>query len=445
MRRAIVFVFLGSCAFPEKTWDPSRPPEPLKVEKKLPDGRCPIDLGTVLRLAGANNLEVAFVREKVAEAYAREKLAWERFVPVIGPEFTFRRHEGLTQGTDGAFVEVDKQSAFSAGRLRFRWEVGESIFAILASARRSDASLENLRGTENSIALAAGLAYYDLLREQVRARVLEDSVKASRKLEAELKVAVEAKRGFEGDRLRASVQATGAQISVERAREAAKIAGIRLATLLRLPPEIELAAVEEEPQPLRLIPPGPLPEHVGRALESRPELRAALAELTAARQDRLGATWGPLVPDIGVDLSWGGLGAVFGEAVSSRDYVVTLGWRIGPGGLFDLGRRDLEDSRVRQAEIRFEQVRHRVIEETRSAWEQLQARERMLALVRQEVRDAEEALRLNLERQAANIGLPLEVLQAEEALTRARVDFATVVIEYNQAQLRLMAAMGRKP
>ena len=62
----------------------------------------------------------------------------------------------------------------------------------------------------------------------------------------------------------------------------------------------------------------------------------------------------------------------------------------------------------------------------------------------QAVNDAEEALRLNQERQARNIGLPLEVLEAEEALTRARLDFYRAIVEVNQAQVRAYAATGRR-
>ncbi len=100
---------------------------------------------------------------------------------------------------------------------------------------------------------------------------------------------------------------------------------------------------------------------------------------------------------------------------------------------------------MRQAEIRLEIVKQRIVDEVRSAWAQAQARARMLELARKELEDATRALQLNQERQAANVGIPLEVLQAEEALTRARLDYYTVVVEYNQAQLRVHLAMGRKP
>ena len=48
-----------------------RPSWDLTEKAPLREGRVPIDLPNVLRLAGANNLEIAYVREKVQEAYAR--------------------------------------------------------------------------------------------------------------------------------------------------------------------------------------------------------------------------------------------------------------------------------------------------------------------------------------------------------------------------------------
>jgi outer membrane protein TolC len=65
-------------------------------------------------------------------------------------------------------------------------------------------------------------------------------------------------------------------------------------------------------------------------------------------------------------------------------------------------------------------------------------------LADQALRDAVEALDLTRERQSRQIGLPLEVLRAEEALTRARLDHYTAMIDYSQGQLRAFAAVGRR-
>jgi outer membrane protein TolC len=439
---------LAGCLPASRPWELPWPREAVvRIEsvKSLPDGRYPVDLPTVLRLAGVNSLDVAYVREKLYEAHARHVLAVERLIPAVGPELTFRRHEGLTQGTDGTIVDVDKQQTFVGGRLKMTWQVGEALYASLAASRRYDATEQSLRSVENAVALAAGLAYFDLLREQVRARVLSESVRISRRLEEQFGVAVEAGRGFRGDVLRARVQASGGRIGLERAEEARRAASVRLGSLLRLAPGIELVAAEEEPQPLELVSAASESEVIERAMDGRPELREAMIERLATEDERSAATWAPLVPDVQADLGVGGLGHTASELGNTQDYAVTLGWRIGPGGIFDVGRRRWVDARARQAEIQVERVRQRIVDEVRLAWGLVQSRSRLMKIAGSAVKDAEEALKLNQERQAAAIGIPLEVLQSEEALTRARVEYYTSVVEYAQAQLRLSAAIGRRP
>lgn len=75
---------------------------------------------------------------------------------------------------------------------------------------------------------------------------------------------------------------------------------------------------------------------------------------------------------------------------------------------------------------------------------QVRAKSEQVKLAAQAVQDAVEALDLTRERQSRQIGLPLEVLRAEEALTRARLDHDTAMIDYSQGQLRVFTHLGRR-
>ncbi len=450
MRHALPLLLLSGCVghppeeFPWARDAVAHAPEPGRPP--APRGPLPIDLPTVLRLAGASNLDVAYVREKIHEAYARAEMAEERFWPTLGPELGFRRHDGLTQATDGAFVDVDKQQAFAGARARLRWDVGEAVFAALGAARRFEGANRAAESAERAVQLEAALAYYDLVREHLRSRVAGESAGVSAKLADELAVSVEAGRGFRGDVLRARVQLASSRLHQLRAREAIGLASIRLSALLRLPPGTELAPAEPEPAPLELVSPQADEAALLReAWSARPEVREAEHELAARRLERSAASWAPLLPALEAEAAPGRLGEVPSDFESTEDYAVTLGWRIGPGGLFDLGRRRLADSLARQAEIHLERVRQKVGEQALAALARLRAKDEQRKLAAEAVRDAAESLRLNQERQAANIGLPLEVLQAEEALTRARLDLFTAVVDYNQEQIRAHLLLGRPP
>jgi outer membrane protein TolC len=224
-----------------------------------------------------------------------------------------------------------------------------------------------------------------------------------------------------------------------------KLASIRRGSLLRLAPGIELYPTEEAPVLLELVPPtSKESDLLAEALETRPEIRQAREELAAGRYEETGATWGPLIPSLQADTGLGVLGPVPSDLYSTRDYAVTLGWRIGPGGLFDSGRQNLSEARARQAAINLERVRQKVADEVLSSLAQLRAKEEQRKLAQQAVRDAEEALALNQQRQSQNIGIPLKVLQAEEALTRAKLELDGAMIECNQSQLRAFSAAGRR-
>lgn len=459
MRYGLValFVLVGGCAS-RHSWDTPWPvapqPYPSPSEARAADRgpspvrevRFPVDLPTVLRLAGANSLDIAFVREKVHEAYARSQLAEELFWPMfLVPAARFLRHEGRTQATDGSFLNVDKQQLFAGGGGSLRWEVGDAIYQTLSASQRYEGAQSALEATEQVVLFEAASAYYDLVREHLKAKVSEQSAEISEKLSSQLEIAVQAGRGFKGDALRARVQYAGSKLSALRSREAIKLASIRLGSLLRLAPGIELYPSEDVPALLQLIPPDAKdPDLLAEALEQRPEVRQAKAEWTASQYDGTGATWGPLIPAVQADAGLGALGPVPSNLSSTRDYALTLGWRIGPGGLFDSGRQNLAEARARQAQINVERIRQRVADEVLSSLAQVRAKEDQRKLAEQAVRDAEEALRLNQDRQAQNIGIPLEVIQAEEALTRARLDLYGAITDYNQSQLKAFTSTGRK-
>lgn len=442
----------GGCAV-ERPWEADWPRETVSyapasdnlVRGAFREGRFPIDLATVLRLAGANSLEVAYVREKVHESYALAQMADEKFWPTLGAGYVFRRHEGLTQATDGTFLEVDKQQTFAGAVGRLRWDVGDAIFSTLSASQRYEGSKSFLEATQQDIQLEAAQAYYDLVREHLRARVSEQSSGVSEKLATELNLSFQAGRTFEGDVLRARVQHASSRLQLLRSREAIKLASLRLGSLLRLAPGIELFPAEDVPRALQLVAPDfKDAELVEEAIGNRPEIRQALAELNARRHDKSAVTWGPLIPDLQIEAAPGRLGRVASDLENTEDYAFSLGWRIGPGGLLDPGRRDLAEARVRQAEIQLERVRQRVTDQVLAALTQARAKGEQRKLAEEAVEDAERALLLNQKRQAQNIGLPLEVLQSEEALTRVRLDLYTAMTEYNQAQLRVFAFAGRK-
>jgi outer membrane protein TolC len=142
----------------------------------------------------------------------------------------------------------------------------------------------------------------------------------------------------------------------------------------------------------------------------------------------------------------GGLGGgkwdVPGEFGASRDYALTINWRIGPGGLFDSGRIDASRARLEAARIEAEKTAQGVTREVVEAWTRVRSSSDQIATAKEGLAAAQETLRLSQERKEFGIAAVLEHILAEQDLTRARNDYVATVAEYDKAQYGLAMAIG---
>ena len=67
---------------------------------------------------------------------------------------------------------------------------------------------------------------------------------------------------------------------------------------------------------------------------------------------------------------------------------------------------------------------------------------KLIPIARRQVDSAQEALRLAQANLRVGTQLTLDVLQAEDALSQARLRYAQAVVRYDQSQVNLLAAVG---
>jgi len=72
----------------------------------------------------------------------------------------------------------------------------------------------------------------------------------------------------------------------------------------------------------------------------------------------------------------------------------------------------------------------------------VQSQSDQMATTQQAIQAAEETLRLTQARKEFAVGAVLETIQAEQDLTRARLDYLNALAEYNKAQYGLHKAIG---
>ena len=411
-------------------------------------GVYPIDLPTVLRLAGARNLDIQIAREQLNEAKANHDSAVEQFFPWVSPGITYHRRDGLAQAVPlGTLSDAHYESYAPGGTVAAQVDIGDAIYKSLAARQLVNASRQALEAQLQDSTVSAAQRYFDLTKTKTLADVSREALEISQSYEKELHEAVGAGIAFKGDELRVQTETDSDQIALRRALEQQRIAAVSLAEVLHLNPAVELVSRDDGLATVVLFETNtPSDALVQRALQSRPELLQSRALVFAARQAKNGAVYGPLVPSIGAQVFAGGLGGGpdggpgnFGE---SKDYLVGLSWRIGPGGLFDSGRINASKARLAAVQINEAKLRDVIIGQVITGVTRTQSLSEQIEMTKRKLAAASETLRLTRERKQFGVGIVLEEIQAQQALTQARAQYVTAVAEFNSAEYELAKAVG---
>lgn len=406
-----------------------------------------IDLPTVLRLAGARHLEIQIAQEKLAQAKAENQGSIWKFFPSVNPGVGYRRHDDLIQDVQGRVIDVHKDSYAVGPVVEAQVELGEAIYNHLASRQREKAAIFALESQRQDAMLSAAQGYFDLAKARSALSVAGDAVRIAQEYAEQIRRAVDTGIAFQGDALRAQVQMERNQLALRQAEESRWIASSRLVQILHLDPGVTLTTGDGALLPLELMATNTvLGTVLEQAFNSRPELTQSRFLVAAANASKNEAQFGPLIPNLSASVFLGGLGG--GNATTSRglgaseDYAVALGWRIGPGGLFDRSRIRTATARMKIAQLQSEQLGDEIARQVMESFGRWQSMKDQMEMNRRAVIAAEGTLRLTQQRKEFAVGAVLETIQAEQEWTRIRLDFLNTVAEFNKAQYALQKAIG---
>lgn len=439
----VLLGLLAGTASPARAAEPppGQAPAPAVGEAQV------IDLPTALRLAGAENLEVKIAREQLAEAEAADSVATMQFLPWLSPAASLRRHDNRIQDVVGNMLDADKHSYAVGLAATLQVDVGDAIYRKLAAQQGVQAATAAVAVQEGDAVLAAATGYFELVRARAFADTVREAARISSDYEEQIRRAVEIGIANRGDELRVRVQTQRYAIELRRALEQQRVAASRLAQVLHLDPALELRPQDEAPVPLTLVPADATQAAlVERALQFRPELQRGRALVAAAERLLSGAEKGPLIPSLSAQAFVGGLGGgrrgqpdSFGD---SEDYAILLGWRIGPGGLFDSSRTRLAAARLERARLEDARLRDEIVRQVVESFARVQSTADQTTAARQNLETASQSLRLSESRKEFGVASVLEVIQAQRDLTQARADYLNAVAENAKAQYALRRAIG---
>ena len=407
-----------------------------------------LDLSTVLRLAGLNDLDLALVREAEKQARAVNDAATLRFFPWLTAGTSYSKATGAAQDVSGQMISVDKQLYDRSVAANLQVDLGNAIFEKLAASQRARAAGFDLEASRNDTALAAAAAYFDLVNAVAQTDIAREAVRISQEYEDQLNRAFQAGLTNRSEALRVGVQTQRARVTLREAEAAVRSTSAGLATLLRLDPAVDLEPRERIVNPPTLVPVDmPVQALVQDALAHRPELEASRATVAASDKDRLAAKYGPLVPSLrgqaAIGQLKGGTNGVLSDYLSAHDSTVGLQWRFGPGGLFDFSRTDAANSALESARLNAEKAHDAIAEEVVQAYEAARAALDQMGLSRRAVELAEQSLRLSEQRREFGVYAVLEVIEAQQDLTQARGAYAQALTQYAKSQYALAHATAR--
>lgn len=407
-----------------------------------------VDLPAVMKLAGANNDEVQLARAKHSEALAESRLAWQRFWPSLTLGAGYRRTDGNVQDIAGAVFDVSKQQYSVGPNLMIDWSPGDMYYSALAAKQKALAAEQLAEKARRDIVTQATGRYYDLLATEASLAIIEDDLRLTQDYEKQIGGAVDAGTAFRADLLRVKTQVSREKLSIRQHEEARDLAAAALAEILRLPAETDLRPAKADLVPVRLLDRRTgVATLISQAAQQRPEMKAAEAVNSAAGLDSERARVAPMIPSVQAGYGFGGLGGGYngdmGNFDDSQNVFIGLGWKIGPGGLFDRQRKVIAGAREEAAGLQAAQVKAAIGREVVEAAAKSQSAHDQIAINDEAVGAAEEMVKLAKERQASQLGVVLEYLLAREELTRARQSRVQSVTRFNKAQHELKRAAGR--
>jgi len=324
---------------------------------------------------------------------------------------------------------------YTGGRLDSQVDAAENEHQAAGSDRagaRADLLLETIA------------AYWNLFRLLESERVLARGVSS---LEAH-RVDAENRRRVGlvavNEVLAVDVEKERAELNRLRAQNGGSVAAANLCRLLGLSPETELVLTEPIDRPA--VKPEEAAGLVARALENRPERRALLERLAAARA-RAAAARGDWFPAValsgGYDYNNPNLKVLPPREAwrSTWDVGVSLSWSV-----FDSGRRQADEGRARaQADAlqkRLEDADARIALDVRARRLDLLLEQEAIRVGEKAFASAEENQRVARERYRAGLIPSSELLDAEIVLLRAGLERTEAGVGARTAEAALDRAVG---
>lgn len=406
-------------------------------------------IAEALRTNGSSQYGVPQSRESEHRAGQGVWTSWGNLLPSLSFSERYNHSKGITlvvDTTTGDFISVPSTSSrwsasFNLDHTLF--DGGANWYGVSQSYHNRTAGRESLRGAQNGLVLGVKENYFGLLKSQELVSVQEAAVARAEQFHKTVQSKYELGSASLSEVLKARVDLGTAQLELLRRQNDVRTGQAGLNTILNRPVDnpIQVAAVTAE---------GPqtptYDEALKTALAESPDLGGAHASLGSAKDD-LGIARATLLPSLGWSVS-----RSFSAGESGDLYKGESGtWSSGVGVSWTLFNAFHQKTAISNARVGVKYARESA-EQTEKAVELAVKQVYLgveLARESRNVADQTEASAqedYNLAQEKYNLGAAtiLDLLNAQESLTRAQTDKVNALYDHYIAVARLQNAMGRR-
>ena len=213
---------------------------------------------------------------------------------------------------------------------------------------------------------------------------------------------------------------------------------INLARLTGLPPNDGYELTDEVP--FATAPAVTVDDALKQAFAARPDLKAAEAQVRGAERARAAAR-AERLPSLDLSADYGAIGTNPSQSHGTFTVVGTLRFPIWQGGRTE-GDIEQANAALDQRRAELEDARGRIESDVRNAFLDLQAAANQVAVSRNNQQVARETLQLTRQRFDAGVTDSVEVVQSQEGVASADLDYITSLFAHNLAKLSLARAIG---
>ena len=416
-----------------------RPPPAIPpADPPGPSSPRHLSLRECMAKAWAASHAVLQAERRIAIAEQRRRAAARDQAPTLEVGGGVGYRTGRTQANfgdveDASFWRFDPQVA-----LVYRMNPGAMSKRSRATDLDRAATEYDLAETRRQAMIAVTRAYTDVALSQAAVDISDQLLEDAERFLAIAQARAEAEVAPEADMILAQAELANARRARRDAQGQWEATSATLAILLRSDPKALIATPPTEPVALvRLDDSAPLTEE---AQGARPDRRAAAMRVNAARARRDAARFEIFVPDLFLEIRERFIGSGASNIGPGTIAQGFIGWTFSLG---DFSRAKTAAQEQDLAALRENEIQERIGGEIAEALARARASRASIEAARDALAATERHHGIQLARFDAGSALGIEVIAAQNAVARARLQLHADVLRYNQAQLEVLAATGR--